>query len=208
MKHGKDGKPIIFKVPRRHDRKRPTRGESIEILSLGQTRSDLQRWSGRIRQCSFQSVHKPESDGGNPRQTWQGWGYPNHPQTHRRRGLIGLPNAGKSSLLERAHPSKVKVGAYPFTTLDPYLGDFYGYLLADIPGLIEGASTGQGLGFKFLTHIERTRFIVHLVSAEQEDLSAAYTNIRNELELSAHGLGSKVRARRTLEDRPIDPRRR
>jgi GTP-binding protein len=84
-----------------------------------------------------------------------------------------------------------KVGAYPFTTLSPHLGDLYGYLLADIPGLIEGASTGRGLGSKFLRHVERTRFIVHLVSAEQDDLALAYTNIRKELEAFGSGLSEK-----------------
>ncbi len=81
-------------------------------------------------------------------------------------GLIGLPNAGKSSLLNSLTNSKAEVGDYPFTTLDPNLGDFYGYIIADIPGLIEGASEGKGLGIKFLKHIKRTRMIAHLVSFE------------------------------------------
>src|SRR3989344_8551675 len=77
-------------------------------------------------------------------------------------GLIGLPNAGKSSLLNALTHAQAKVGSYPFTTLEPNLGDFHGFILADIPGLIEGASKGRGLGLKFLKHIERTKIVVHL----------------------------------------------
>jgi GTP-binding protein len=83
------------------------------------------------------------------------------------------------------------VGAYAFTTLDPHLGDFYGFILADIPGLIEGASEGKGLGSKFLKHIERTRILIHLVSAEQDDLVSAYRGVRKELESFGHGLENK-----------------
>jgi len=106
-------------------------------------------------------------------------------------GLIGFPNAGKSSLLNALTRAHSKVGAYPFTTLDPHLGDFYGRILADIPGLIEGASTGRGLGSKFLRHIERTALLVHLVSAEQEDVASAYRAIRNELDIFSTDLSSK-----------------
>ncbi len=96
-------------------------------------------------------------------------------------GLIGLPNAGKSSLLNALTNSKAVVGDYPFTTLDPNLGDFYGYILADIPGLIEGASEGKGLGIKFLKHIKRTRMIAHLVSFENTGMITAYKEVRKEL---------------------------
>lgn len=96
-------------------------------------------------------------------------------------GFIGYPNAGKSSLLNALTRAKSKVGAYPFTTLDPHLGEFYGHILADIPGLIEGASSGRGLGSKFLKHTERTGFLIHVISAEQEDVAAAYAAIRTEL---------------------------
>jgi len=81
-------------------------------------------------------------------------------------GLVGLPNAGKSSLLNAMTNADAKVGDYAFTTLDPNLGNFYGYTIADIPGLIEGANTGKGLGVKFLRHIKRTKMIAHLVSFE------------------------------------------
>ncbi|MBU0860263.1 MAG: 50S ribosome-binding GTPase, partial [Alphaproteobacteria bacterium] len=106
-------------------------------------------------------------------------------------GFVGFPNAGKSSLLNALTRAQSKVGAYPFTTLDPHLGDFYGYLLADIPGLIGGASRGRGLGSKFLRHIERTKILVHLVSVEQEDPLAAYSAIRDELKAFGRGLEDK-----------------
>ncbi|MFA6503195.1 MAG: GTPase ObgE [Candidatus Paceibacterota bacterium] len=106
-------------------------------------------------------------------------------------GLIGLPNAGKSSLLNALTRAKSKVGDYPFTTLGPSLGDFYGYILADIPGLIEGASSGRGLGIKFLKHVERTGILLHLVSSDQEDAVAAYREVRGEIESFGHGLADK-----------------
>ncbi len=106
-------------------------------------------------------------------------------------GLIGLPNAGKSSLLNALTRAEAKVGAYPFTTLDPNLGELFGYLLADIPGIIEGASDGKGLGYKFLRHIKRTRMLLHLVSLENENVVEAYRAVRSELEKYGDGLSEK-----------------
>lgn len=106
-------------------------------------------------------------------------------------GLIGLPNAGKSSLLNSITNAKSKIGAYQFTTLDPNLGDFYGHILADLPGLIEGASEGKGLGIKFLKHIKRTRMLAHLVSLENEDPMKTYKEVRIELEKFGQGLPEK-----------------
>ncbi|MEO8637452.1 MAG: Obg family GTPase CgtA [Candidatus Taylorbacteria bacterium] len=97
-------------------------------------------------------------------------------------GIIGLPNAGKSSLLNVLTNADAKVGSYAFTTLEPNLGDFFGFILADIPGLIEGASKGKGLGDKFLRHIKRTKILLHCISLENEDLQGAYKIIRKELE--------------------------
>lgn len=96
-------------------------------------------------------------------------------------GLIGLPNAGKSTLLNAITNASSPVGAYAFTTLEPHLGALFGYVLADIPGLIEGAAEGKGLGHKFLRHVTRTKMLLHLVSLENEDPIAAYTTVRNEL---------------------------
>lgn len=96
-------------------------------------------------------------------------------------GLVGLPNAGKSSLLNTLTGAHSKIGNYAFTTLEPHLGAYYGLIIADVPGLIEGASEGKGLGDKFLRHIERTREIFHLLSAESEDVLHDYDVIRAEL---------------------------
>jgi len=96
-------------------------------------------------------------------------------------GFIGLPNVGKSSLLNELTNAKAKVANYRFTTLEPNLGVFYDLILADIPGLIEGASTGKGLGIKFLRHIERTRVLFHLIGADSKNPVADYKTVRKEL---------------------------
>ncbi len=96
-------------------------------------------------------------------------------------GFIGLPNASKSSTLNELTRAKAKTANYAFTTLEPNLGDFHGFVLADLPGLIEGAAEGKGLGHKFLKHIRRTEILVHLVSAENEDVAKTYKSIREEL---------------------------
>ncbi|MCX6763556.1 MAG: GTPase ObgE [Candidatus Moranbacteria bacterium] len=97
-------------------------------------------------------------------------------------GLVGLPNAGKSSLLNELTRAKARVADYPFTTLEPNLGVMDRLILADIPGLIEGASRGKGLGIKFLKHIQRTKVLVHCLSLESEDLLKDYKIVRQELE--------------------------
>lgn len=96
-------------------------------------------------------------------------------------GLIGLPNAGKSTILNALTNARSRVGAYPFTTLEPHLGDLYGYILADIPGLISGAAEGKGLGHKFLRHVSRTKMLLHVISLSEGDPENAYKTIRSEL---------------------------
>jgi GTP-binding protein len=114
-------------------------------------------------------------------------------------GLVGLPNAGKSTLLaavSRAHP---KIGDYPFTTLHPNLGVVHvgsraagdEFVLADLPGLIEGASDGAGLGTRFLGHVERCRVLVHLIDGTEEDVAKAYKTVRRELKAYGAGLARK-----------------
>ncbi len=97
-------------------------------------------------------------------------------------GFIGLPNVGKSSLLKELTNADPKIANYPFTTLEPNLGVYYDLILADIPGLIEGASEGKGLGDKFLRHIERTKILFHFISAQSDDFKKDYNIIRKELE--------------------------
>ncbi len=106
-------------------------------------------------------------------------------------GFMGLPNAGKSSLLNELTNSHVKVGPYPFTTLEPNLGVMDGLILADIPGLIEGASHGKGLGSIFLRHIARTSVLAHCISSESEDPLADYHTVREELQKYNPYLGEK-----------------
>ncbi len=96
-------------------------------------------------------------------------------------GFVGLPNVGKSSLLNELTNANCKVANYPFTTLEPNLGVYYDLILADLPGLIEGASLGKGLGIKFLRHIERTKILFHFVAADSADPLLDYKTVRAEL---------------------------
>lgn len=111
-------------------------------------------------------------------------------------GLVGLPNAGKSTLLGRISNARPEIADYPFTTLIPNLGvvdidQGTSVLFADIPGLIEGAAAGKGLGHDFLRHIERTAVIVHLIDSYQDDIAKAYTTIRNELKAYQAEIGKR-----------------
>jgi GTPase len=111
-------------------------------------------------------------------------------------GLVGLPNAGKSTFLSRVTHAKPKIADYPFTTLRPQLGvvrlDDREFVLADLPGLIEGASEGAGLGTRFLGHVERCAVILHLVDGTADDVVDAYRTIRGELRDYGHGLAGKA----------------
>lgn len=110
-------------------------------------------------------------------------------------GLVGLPNAGKSTFLSVVSNAKPEVADYAFTTLTPHLGvadiDNTSLLIADIPGLIEGASEGKGLGHEFLRHVERTGVLLHLIDAYQDDIATAYKTIRKELELHSEALATR-----------------
>ncbi len=110
-------------------------------------------------------------------------------------GLVGLPNAGKSTFLAACSNAKPKIADYPFTTLHPNLGVVkvgdYDFVIADIPGLIEGASEGLGLGDRFLGHVERTNVLLHLIDCTHDDIVGAYRTIRKELKEYGHGLDKK-----------------
>ncbi len=181
-KHGADGKDVILRVPVGTVVRNMTTKESFEVLTDGEQKVVFKGGQGGLGNPHFKGAENQNPEISTP-------GKPGGVGDMRFTlkiiadvGLVGFPNAGKSSLLNALTRARSKVGAYPFTTLDPHLGDFYGYLIADIPGLIEGASAGRGLGSKFLRHVERTVLIAHLVSAEQEDIVASYRAIRSELE--------------------------
>lgn len=114
-------------------------------------------------------------------------------------GLVGLPNAGKSTFLAACTSAKPKIADYPFTTLSPNLGvvqlgkkgDSIDFVLADIPGLIEGAHEGTGLGDRFLGHVERTKVLLHLIDATDEDVVKNYKTVRAELKAYGHNIGRK-----------------
>jgi GTP-binding protein len=128
-------------------------------------------------------------------------------------GLVGLPNAGKSTFLNQVTNANAKVGAYPFTTLHPQLGVVRHkgreFVLADIPGLIEGAAEGAGIGDRFLGHVERCRVLLHLVDANSDNVAEAYRIVRDELDAYGAGLEDKAEVvalnkADTLDDELLD----
>jgi GTP-binding protein len=190
-RHGRDGEPVVLQVPvgtlahviaTGAEFDIADEGERVVVFTGGHGGRGNARFKGAANQNPFHQTDGRVGEGGEIHLTLK---------LIAEAGFVGYPNAGKSSLLNALTNAKSRVGAYPFTTLDPHLGDFYGHILADIPGLIEGASSGRGLGSKFLKHIERTRIIVHLVSAEEEDLAKAYRGVRAELESFGAHLGEK-----------------
>jgi GTP-binding protein len=191
-RHGADGAPVVLRLPVGSTVRVSSTGDTFDLLKEGERIVVLKGGPG-----GYGNAHYKGPTNQNPMQSSPG----KNGQTGdihitlkliADAGFIGFPNAGKSSLLNELTRARSRVGAYPFTTLDPHLGDFYGRILADIPGLIEGASEGKGLGSRFLKHIERTRFLVHLVSVEQEDVVSAYRAIRDELSAFGNGLDQKA----------------
>ncbi len=183
-KQGEDGEDILLPVPRGTVVTNKTTGEPpFELLTLGER---VLVAKGGLRGRGNRSFS--HARGTEPQRFEEGRpGYAAELYLELQLiadiGLVGLPNAGKSSLLNALTGAKSKVGAYKFTTLDPSLGMLAGSLvMADIPGIIEGASQGKGLGSKFLRHVKRTSFIVHCISLESEDLAHDYEVIRDELE--------------------------
>jgi GTP-binding protein len=178
---GENGADYTFKVPVGTVLHNLDTGEDIDIGSIGQ-RVRLARGGAGGRG----NYHFRSSTNTSPRQSQPG----KQGEHFRFRlelkliadvGLIGMPNAGKSSLLNELTRAQQKVANYPFTTLEPGLGAYYDLIIADIPGLIEGASSGKGLGIKFLRHVERTRVLLHLVSSESEHPLEDWQTIRAEL---------------------------
>ncbi len=180
--HGYDGKDLYIDVPVGATVTERERGRVYQCEHEGQTHKILQGGRGGLGNEHFKSATNQA-----PEQSTRG--------TAGERGtflielsllvdvgLVGLPNAGKSTLINAITNTNVRVGAYPFTTLEPSLGEFYGFIIADIPGLIEGASEGKGLGHKFLRHVSRTKMLLHCVSLEHSEVADNYQTIRTELE--------------------------
>ncbi|MBP6884241.1 MAG: GTPase ObgE [Candidatus Pacebacteria bacterium] len=194
--HGANGDDFTIKLPIGSILTNTETGEKIQLLNEGEKIKILEGGGGGKGNEHFKSSTNVSPLDWTPGREGQEADYHVELEIIADIGLIGLPNAGKSSLLNSITRAKAKVGDYAFTTLDPNLGDLFGYTLADIPGLIEGASEGKGLGVKFLRHIKRTKVLLHLVSFENEmtatgGMMKAYKEVRNELESYGNGLNEK-----------------
>jgi GTP-binding protein len=195
-RHGAGGKDVVLKVPA---------GTQVYEEDGKTLLSDLSRVGERVTLSKggnggFGNARFKTSTNRAPRHANPG--QPGEERTIRLRlkliadaGLVGLPNAGKSTFLARASAAKPKIADYPFTTLHPQLGvvrlDDREFVLADLPGLIEGAHEGTGLGDRFLGHTERCRVLLHLIDGTGEDAGEAYHTVRAELEAYGHGLTDK-----------------
>ena len=181
LNDGANGDDLILKVPIGTVVHNLSRGKNHEIVSIGQRLLMVKGGRGGKGNYKFRSAT-------NTSPTEYQKGLPGEEcELHLELkliadvGFIGLPNVGKSSLLNELTNAKSKVANYSFTTLEPNLGVYYELILADIPGLIEGASEGKGLGIKFLRHIERTKTLFHFISAESATPIKDYQVVRNEL---------------------------
>lgn len=180
-RHGKNGEDIELEIPVGSVVTNTITGRTYEFLKEGERVMVLRGGKGGFGNEHFKSSR-------NVRPLQRTPGKPGEEATFHVElrliadaGLIGFPNAGKSSLLNELTAAHAKVGSYAFTTLEPNLGSFRGFIIADIPGLIEGAGEGKGLGTKFLRHIARTRILLHCISLEEKNLLKAYATVRREL---------------------------
>jgi GTP-binding protein len=180
---GKDGADTYLDIPVGSVITRVESGLTFELLNEGDIGVGLHGGRGGLGNTNFKS-----STNQNPEQATDGAAGEKDEFIVELKliadaGFVGLPNAGKSSLLNALTKAHAKVGNYAFTTLEPSLGVFYKYILADIPGLIEGASEGKGLGHSFLRHVSRTRALIHCVAADSENPVLDYEVVRRELEV-------------------------
>ncbi|MGB7689011.1 MAG: GTPase ObgE [Pseudolabrys sp.] len=193
---GANGKDVVLKVPVGTQIYEED-GETLvaDLTHVGESVTISKGGNGGFGNAHFKSSTNRAPRHANP-------GQPGEERTIRLRlkliadaGLIGLPNAGKSTFLAAVSAAKPKIADYPFTTLHPQLGvvevDGREFVLADLPGLIEGAHEGTGLGDRFLGHTERCRVLLHLVDGTGEDAGEAYRTVRTELEAYGHGLTEK-----------------
>jgi GTP-binding protein len=193
---GAGGRDLVLKVPVGTQ----ILGEDQETVIADMTRPGQRRVLLRGGDGGFGNAHYKSSTNQAPRRVDPGWPGAETWVWLRLKliadaGLVGLPNAGKSTLLARLSHAKPKIADYPFTTLRPQLGvvrlDDREFVLADLPGLIEGASDGAGLGTRFLGHVERCAVILHLIDGTEADIVGAYRTIRRELKEYGHGLAGK-----------------
>ena len=191
--HGKNGEDYVLELPVGSIIKNLETEEEWQLLEEGQKVQILKGGYGGFGNEHFKSSTNTTPIEWRPGQEGEKGDFHIELEIFADIGLVGLPSAGKSSLLNVLTNADAKVGDYAFTTLDPNLGDFYGYVIADLPGLIEGASEGKGLGIKFLRHIKRTKMLAHLVSFENANMLKVYKEIRKELEDydEKHNLGEE-----------------
>ncbi|VAW13237.1 GTP-binding protein Obg [hydrothermal vent metagenome] len=179
--HGADGEELTIPLPMGSIVTNHETGEKFSLEKEGEKILILKGGKGGRGNETFKSSTNQNPQQWTPGQKGQQADFSIELELIVDAGLIGLPNAGKSSLLNTITGAKAKTADYPFTTLEPNLGVLYGYILADIPGLIEGASAGKGLGHKFLRHVKRTKKLLHLISLESEDVLGTYETVRKEL---------------------------
>jgi GTP-binding protein len=180
--HGKNGADLVIDLPIGSIITNDDTGERFELLEENQTERILRGGAGGYGNEHFKGAENRRPMEWTEGKPGESANISIELELVVDAGLVGLPNAGKSSLLNTLTNATSKVGAYQFTTLEPHLGALFGYVLADIPGLIEGAAEGKGLGQKFLRHIKRTKAIIHCISVENEDVNQAYKTIRAELQ--------------------------
>ena len=191
-RQGKSGEDFYIDLPIGSVITNHTTGRVVELLEEGQVSKILHGGRGGLGNEHFKAstnVTPQQSTGGREGEEAE---FTVELNLIADAGFIGLPNAGKSSLLNVVTNAHAKVASYAFTTLDPNLGALHGgYILADIPGLIEGAAEGKGLGHKFLKHVRRTKLLFHLISLENDAIVATYKTIREELKKFGEGLDEK-----------------
>jgi GTPase len=190
-KFGRNGNDLVIDVPVGSVVTDTERGRVYEFLTEGQTEKIFKGGGGGLGNEHFKSAINRSPEESTSGRTGEEGELLITLSLVVDVGLIGQPNAGKSTLLNDLTNARSRVGAYPFTTTEPHLGDFYGYVIADIPGLIEGAAEGKGLGHTFLRHVSRTKMLLHLVSLETEDALERYQTIREELSAFSKELADK-----------------
>jgi GTP-binding protein len=181
FRDGHDGKDLILKVPVGTIAHDLTTGDDFEIDHVAERVLLAKGGNGGKGNFLFRSSRNTTPKQSQPGLPGESFEFRLELKFIADVGFVGLPNVGKSSLLNELTNAKSKVANYAFTTLEPNLGTYYELILADIPGLIEGSSTGKGLGTRFLRHIERTRTLFHFISAESPTPVADYKTIRAEL---------------------------